>query len=145
MTTWELIKYPGVAKVMLIYNYCMLMAFAFTAAFPVFMYTPVNLGGLELSPEWISVFMAIGGLSQACWLLFLFPPLHKRIGTGGLLKFNAFVWPFFFAVDPSCNILLRHGLKVPFWIIFPLNNILGSSVAMAFSKLCSALVLRRIF
>ncbi|KAJ4348080.1 uncharacterized protein N0V89_009452 [Didymosphaeria variabile] len=139
MTTWELIKYPGVAKVMLIYNYCMLLAFAFTAAFPVFMYTPINLGGLGLSPKWISVFMAIGGLAQAFWLLVVFPPLHKRIGTGGLLKFNAFIWPIFFAIDPICNILLRHGLKVPFWILFPFSNIFGSSVAMAFTGVQLAL------
>lgn len=135
MTTWELIKYPGVTRVMFIYNYCMLLAFAFTAVFPVFMYTPVHLGGLELSPEWQSIFMAMGGLSQACWLLFLFPHLHKRIGTGGLLRFNAFIWPIFFVSDPICNILLRHGLKIPFWILFTFNNIFGSSVAMAFSKL----------
>ncbi|KAL1601652.1 hypothetical protein SLS60_006567 [Paraconiothyrium brasiliense] len=139
LTWWDVIKSPGVAKVMLIYNYCMLLAFAFTAAFPVFMYTPIHLGGLQLSPEWISVFMAIGGASQAFWLLVVFPPLHKRIGTGGLLKFNAFIWPIFFASNPLCNILLRHGLKVPFWILFPFNNIFGSSVAMAFTGVQLAL------
>jgi hypothetical protein len=137
MTTWDLIKYPGVAEVMLVYNYCMLLAYAFTATFPVFMYTPVNLGGLELSPGWMSIFMAVGGLSQAFWLLVTFPTLHKRFGTGGVLRFNAFVWPFFFALDVVSNILLRHGLKVPFWILFSSNNIFGSSVAMAFSKLIS--------
>ncbi|KAF9732049.1 hypothetical protein PMIN07_008208 [Paraphaeosphaeria minitans] len=139
MTTWELIQYPGVARVMLIYNYCMLLAFAFTAAFPVFMYTPVNLGGLELSPEWQSIFMAIGGLSQAFWLLFLFPYLHKRIGTGSILRFNAITWPIFFLSHPASNILLRHGLKVPFWILYPVFNILGSSVAMAFTGVQLAL------
>jgi hypothetical protein len=142
MTTWELIKYPGVAKVMLVYNYCMLQAFAFTAVFPVFMYTPVKLGGLELSPGLMSIFMAVGGLSQAFWLLVTFPSLHKRFGTGGVLKFNAFVWPIFFALHSSCNILLRHGLKAPFWILFPFNNVFGSSVAMAFSKLISVSINR---
>ncbi|KAJ4287585.1 hypothetical protein N0V90_012288 [Kalmusia sp. IMI 367209] len=139
MSTWELFKYPGVARVMLIYNYCMLLAFAFTAAFPVFMYTPVYLGGLELVPEWIAFFMALGGLAQAFWLLVLFPFLHKRIGTGGLLRFNAIVWPIFFALDPTCNVLLRHGQKTLFWILFPFNNVFGSSVAMAFTGVQLAL------
>ncbi|KAF2443600.1 MFS general substrate transporter [Karstenula rhodostoma CBS 690.94] len=139
MTTWELVKYPGVASVMLVYNYCMLLAFAFTATISVFMYTDVNLGGLELSPEWISVVMAIGGLSQAFWLLVLFPPLHKRIGTGGILKFSAFIWPIFFALNPTCNILLRHGMKIPFWILFPFSHVFGSSVAMAFTGVQLAL------
>ncbi|KAL5383505.1 hypothetical protein DPSP01_005901 [Paraphaeosphaeria sporulosa] len=139
MTTWELLQYPGVARVMLIYNYCMLLAFAFTAAFPVFMYTPVHLGGLELSPEWQSIFMALGGLSQAFWLLLLFPSLHKRIGTGGVLRFSAIIWPIFFTTDPICNIFLRHGLKIPFWVLFPFNNIFGSSVAMAFTGVQLAL------
>lgn len=118
---------------MLIYNYCMLLAFAFTAAFPVFMYTPVHLGGLHLSPPWISLFMAVGGASQAFWLLIIFPSLHNRVGTRGILRFCAFLWPFFFLANPISNILLRHGHKISFWILFPATSVFGTAVAMAFS------------
>lgn len=134
MTTWELFKYPGVAQCLVIYNYCMLLAFAFTAIFNVFMYTHVDRGGLELPPVWIGTTMTLGGLSQAFWLLVLFPYLHQRIGTGGILNFAAGLWPIFFALDPLCNVLRRYNLDVAFWILFFLNQIFGSSVAMAFSK-----------
>ncbi|KAF1967397.1 MFS general substrate transporter [Bimuria novae-zelandiae CBS 107.79] len=133
MTTWELFKYPGVAQCLLIYNYCMLLAFAFTAVLPVFMYTPIPLGGLSLSSKWIGIYMALGGAAQAFWLLALFPPLHRRIGTGGVLRFCAFIWPIFFAVDPACNLLRRQGLDVPFWIAFTFSSVFGCSVAMAFT------------
>lgn len=98
------------------------------------MYTPIYLGGLALPPKWIGIFMATGGLSQAFWLLVLFPPLHKRVGTGGLLKICGFAWPLFFASNPISNILRRNGLDIGFWILFTCGNVFGSSVSMAFSK-----------
>jgi hypothetical protein len=46
MSTWELLKHPGIPQVLITYNYVMLLAFAFTAAYPVFLYEPVRLGGI---------------------------------------------------------------------------------------------------
>ncbi|KAF2640732.1 MFS general substrate transporter [Massarina eburnea CBS 473.64] len=133
MSTWELLSYPGVRQVILIYNYALMLAFAFTAVFPVFQYTSVNIGGLGLTPGWIAVTMGMGGASQALWLILAFPRLHKRIGTVGLLRICAFVWPVFFGLDSICNLLLRYNQKVIFWILFFSNNIVGSGVAMAFT------------
>jgi hypothetical protein len=79
--------------------------------------------------------MGVGGLSQALWLLLVFPPLHKRVGTGGVLRLCALAWPISFAIDPLCNVLLRYDLRVVFWIVFPLQAIFGCGVAMAFSKI----------
>jgi hypothetical protein len=135
MSTWELLKYPGIPQVLVAYNYVMLLAFAFTAAYPVFLYEPVRLGGIGFSPSFISYAMGVGGLSQALWLLLVFPPLHKRVGTGGVLRLCALAWPISFAIDPLCNVLLRFDLKVVFWIVFPLQAILGCGVAMGFSKI----------
>ncbi|KAF2250677.1 MFS general substrate transporter [Trematosphaeria pertusa] len=133
MSTWELIKHPGIPQVIAIYNYAMLLAFAFTAVYPVFMYTPVYLGGIGFPPELIAAFMGLGGASQALWLLLAFPPLHSRIGTGGILRLCSWVWPLMFMVDPICNVFLRYNLKISFWILFPTGMVLGSGVAMAFT------------
>lgn len=135
MSTWELIKYPGVLSVIVIYNYILLLAFAFTAAYPVFLYEPISVGGLEFSPKYIAGAMAFGGGAQALWLLLAFPPLHRRIGTGGVMWLCAFVWPIFFGISPLCNVMRKHKLEVPFWILFIIDNGVGSGVAMAFSKL----------
>ena len=133
MTTWQLINAPGIREVMLIYNYIFLMAFAYTAANPVYMFTPVNRGGLGFTPGLIAIFLAIAGASQALWLLVVFPPLHRRSGTGTVLRLCALFWPGFFIVSPMCNVLLRYNHPIIFWIVAPTCLVVGSGVSMAFS------------
>lgn len=100
---------------------------------PVCWFTKPESGGFGFTPFMISLFLGVGGLSQALWLLLAFPLLQHRFGTGGVLRGCALVWPFFFAAVPVCNILLKHHSKVPFWAIAWTANVLGSGVAMAFS------------
>ncbi|KAH8816962.1 MFS transporter [Xylogone sp. PMI_703] len=133
MSTTEILKYPGVATVLFIGGYVMSLGLAFTAVIPVFMFTDVQLGGLGFSPLYISVTMAIAGASQAIWILFAFPPLHRRFGNGAILRVCAIVWPIMFACQPLCNMLLRHNMKTIFWIVFPPLMSLGSGVSMAFT------------
>lgn len=133
MSTWQLLKYPGVTQVILISNYVVLLAFTYTAVNPVFLYIPVSLGGLGFPPEGIAGATALSGASQAAWLLLVFSPLHKRIGTGRILWYCAFAWPFFFASAVLFNTMLRHGLNVLFWATAPVTLALGSGVAMSFS------------
>lgn len=79
--------------------------------------------------------MATIGASQAIWLLLVFPPLQHRFGTGGVLRGCTIAWPIMFAIWPVCNEFLRHNWTLTFWIVAPINLVLGSGVAMAFSKL----------
>jgi hypothetical protein len=134
MSTWQLLKSSGVARVVLIYNYVMMLAFTFTAVNPVFMYTPIHLGGIGFSPELIAAFTALVGASQAAWLLLVFPRLHKRVGTGRILFYCACAWPAFFAINVVFNFLLKHHLEKVFWATAPLTLVLGSGIAMSFSK-----------
>jgi hypothetical protein len=110
----------------------MMLAFTYTAVNPVFLYTPVRLGGIGLTPELIAAFTALAGAAQAAWLLLVFPRLHKRVGTGGVLFYCACVWPVFFASSVVFNTLLRHNFKAAFWATAPPTLVLGSGVAMAF-------------
>lgn len=135
MTMSQLLKSPGVARVVLIFQYISILAFTFTAVNPVFLYTPVRLGGLGFSPELIAAVIGFSGISQAAWLLLVFPPLHKRIGTGQILRLAAWTWPIFFAINPCFNILLRHGQKTALWVTGPPTLALGSGVAMAFTAI----------
>ncbi|KAF2627019.1 MFS general substrate transporter [Macroventuria anomochaeta] len=133
MTMWQLIKAPGVAVVILIFEYIALLAFTFTAVNPVFLYTPISLGGLGFPPELIAAVIGFSGLSQAAWLLLVFPALHKRIGTGQILRLAVWAWPIFFAINPWFNFLLRHDQKIAFWTTAPPTLALGSGIAMAFT------------
>jgi len=139
MSIWELVKYPGVTPVLVIYNYVMLLAFTFTAVFPVAQYTPVDLGGLGFSPGLIAACTGLNGASQAAWLLIIFPILQKRLGTGRVLWLCATAWPVLFVLAPLYNFLLRHGQNVIFWTTAPPLVVLASGVAMAFTSVQLAL------
>lgn len=119
--------------VLYIFGHTMLLALAYTAVSPVFQFTSIKLGGLSFSPRQISLFLAIGGLSQALWMLLAFPYLQSRLGTGRLLRICVAGWPCFSALYPILNELLRHGMLTTFWILAPIGIVLGSGVAMSFA------------
>ena len=104
---------------------------------PVFYFTDVALGGYGFTPLQISLFMALGGLSQSIWLLLLFPPLQKRFGTGGVLRGCAVVWPLLFFAVAAGNMFLRRGWNITFWVVVPTSIAIGHGVAMAFSELAT--------
>ncbi|KAF3934157.1 hypothetical protein ABW20_dc0103109 [Dactylellina cionopaga] len=142
MTTWELVKAPGVALVLYVQQHIMLLAFAYTAIVPVFWYTPVPLGGLGFSPLQISLFMGLNGLSQAAWLLLVFPPLQNRIGTNGVLRVCATAYPVFLGIPPFLSMLLRNGSPAAvtfFWFSAPVLMAIGCGVAMSFTAIQLAL------
>jgi hypothetical protein len=101
---------------------------------PVFWFTEVKLGGYGFSPFQMSLLMGATGLSQALWVLFVFPPLQRRWGTGGVLRACTIFWPIFFALSPFSNFLLRRDLTVAFWIFGPAASVIGTGVAIAFSE-----------
>ena len=135
MSTWEIVKSPGVIPVLFLYGGAMLLALGYTAVLPLIGFTLVELGGFGFSPFRISIMMAVGGMSQAVWLLLVFPPLQHKFGTGGVLRGCAIAWPFMFAVWPICNEFLRRGWTVAFWTVGSINLVFGSGIAMAFSNL----------
>ena len=135
MSTWQLVKAPGVAFVLFIYGWVSLLAFSYTALVPVFWFTSPGLGGFGFDERLISVFLALAGASQAVWLLFAFPPLQHRIGTGGVLRLCSRAYPFFFLLNPLCNWWLREGWRTLFWAVGPAMLVIGSGVAMNFSMI----------
>ena len=77
--------------------------------------------------------MAIGGLSQSLWLLVAFPWLQARYGTKWVMVLCATAYPFFFALYPVFNLILRGNLRALFWATAPIGTALGSGVAMSFT------------
>lgn len=137
-----ILRSPGVPSVLYIYSHVMVLGLAYTAVAPVFMYEPIDIGGLGFSSLHISLFMALTGASQAVWLLLIFPPLQHRIGTGGVLRLCTYSWPFFFLCVPLLNLVLRqhtHATTTLFWILCPLVLSVGVGVSMAFTAVQLAL------
>jgi Na+/melibiose symporter-like transporter len=124
---------------LIVFTLAGILGVGFTAVATIYFYTPIHLGGFELQPSQISALLMVGGMSQALWTLIVFPRLHKRIGTGGILRLTALIWPFAFALNPIANIVLKKGWRELFVILAPIVAIIGSSCAMAFSKVDSLL------
>ncbi|KAF4961872.1 hypothetical protein FSARC_10012 [Fusarium sarcochroum] len=141
-SSWELLKAPSVAIVLWVYGHAMFLAFTFTAILPVVLYTPIRLGGVGFDSFKISLYMAVQGASQAIWLLIVFPLLHKRIGTRGVMKICGYAYPFFLSGYIVCNMLLRqhtHAATVSFWIVGTLIAVIGPGVSMSFTGVQLAL------
>ncbi|PYH88740.1 tetracycline-efflux transporter [Aspergillus ellipticus CBS 707.79] len=138
-TTAEILRSPGVRPVLYIYGHSMLLAFAYTAVSPVFYFTSPKLGGYGFSPFFISLFLGGSGIAQTTWLLLVYPSLHKRLGSGRVLRGMCAVWIVFLAGTVGASLLRHYGETVAFWILAPLALMLGSSVAMQLTAIQLAL------
>ena len=141
-TTRDLFEVPGVRIVLYTYGHIMLLAYSYTSIVPVFWFTPVRLGGWGFTSLQISLMMGLNGLSQALWILLVFPPLHRRIGTNGVIRACAVAYPLFFAVAPLFNLLLRAdtpATTTAFWVIVPPLLAVGSGISMCFTAIQLAL------
>ncbi|KAJ5494676.1 hypothetical protein N7463_010763 [Penicillium fimorum] len=142
LSTWQLLKSPGVGMVLYSYAHIMILAFSYTAIIPVFWFTPVHLGGYNFTTLQISLMMGLNGAAQAMWLLLVFPPLQKRIGTNGVIRLCAFMFPLFFICCPLGNVLLRMGTEgsvTAFWIFLPIGLAIGCGVSMSYTAIQLAL------
>ncbi|CAL3968237.1 hypothetical protein PZA11_006780 [Diplocarpon coronariae] len=133
MSVRKIIRAPDVAYVLFIYGHVMLLGLGYTAISTLLYYTSIPLGGYGFSPLHISFFLATVGIAQGIWLLLFFPILHRKYGTGNILRGCYLAWPFFFAASPLCNFFLRRGWTTAFWIVAPTLQIVGSGVAMGFT------------
>lgn len=103
------------------------------AVVPVFWFTDPELGGFGFSPLQISAFLGAAGISQALWTLLVFPPLQRRVGTGGVLRICYACWPLMFILSPLCTIFIRRHMDPAFWTAAVISTVGGSGVSMAFS------------
>lgn len=102
---------------------------------PVFWFTPIELGGYGFTPQKIAYLLAIGGFGQAFWTLVIFPMLHRRVGSIGVLKGAAVGWCLMFCVYAAVNIALRHGLsEALFWTFAVTCALIGSAISMSFTS-----------
>jgi MFS family permease len=106
---FELVRAPGVAAVLGAFVHVMLIGSAFMAMGTLVLYTGVGQGGLGFSTHQIASFVAVQGAVEAVWLLLVFPPLHRLLGTKGILFICAALFPIFFADYIAMNAFLRDG------------------------------------
>ncbi|KAL4078833.1 major facilitator superfamily domain-containing protein [Scleroderma yunnanense] len=79
---------------------------SFRTVLPVYLATPLELGGLGLDPPVIGTILAIIGISGGVFQLLFFPPLHNRLGGKNLF-------------------LMAISLFLPIAALFPITNRVG--------------------
>ena len=125
-STWEILKAPGVAAVLLLSGHIMFQAIGFQSTLLVAWFTSIDLCGFSFSERNIAIFMLIIAGSQAAYMLLVFPMLHRRFGTVGVLWGCAIAWPFTIMTFPLFNVFLRNGWNGLFWacasIIWPISS-----------------------
>ena len=114
-------------------NYAMLalLDMAFRAVFPVFLSTPIDFGGLGLSPPVVGKILFILGILNGLFQICIFPRLNDRLGTKtvflGALMCALPAVTFF----PVINMLARYqGYSYTVWaavgtqiVVFSLMNL----------------------
>jgi len=133
LTIPEIVRKPGVAFVLCIYTHAMLLGLGYSAVSPLFWYTRPSLGGFGFTPDQIAYFLGTIGVAQSIWLLVVFPILHRKYGTGNVLRACYLVWPLTFMVAPLCNYFLRRGWNTAFWVVGK-NVSTISSLTISYSR-----------
>lgn len=107
---------------------------SFRTLLPVFLATPIEMGGLGLDPPLIGVILATIGISGGAFQLLFFSPLHNRLG--GKILFIAAVSLFFpvAALFPITNRVGREqGLNNVVWLLVSLQILLFVCASFALS------------
>lgn len=130
----KLIKAPGVIGVLCTLSHVKLLGSSMMAVSTTALYTPVRLGGMGYCSRQIATLIAAQGACETIWLLLVFPFLHRRVGTKGILYLCATMFPLVFADYGALNELLRSGSEVArAWYLVGLGGLVvfGSGVLMA--------------
>ncbi|KZO96933.1 MFS general substrate transporter [Calocera viscosa TUFC12733] len=130
---------PGVWIVLAIFQMGWFIGNAYTVTVPIFLYTPVELGGVGFEPTMISAWMVVTGLSQAAWLLIIFAPLQHRFGTGNVMRGCSWLRLFVLTGFACLNLLLRHGNVAGFWTLAPFCIVGATGVTMIYTGVQLAL------
>ena len=108
---------------------------SFRTMFPVYLATPMKMGGLGLDPSHIGTLLAAMGLFSSVFQLAFFPPLHSRLGGKTLFLITT---SLFFPVAAFCPFTSRvgqeQGLNNLVWLLLGIQIFLYSCANLAFSK-----------
>lgn len=99
------------------YAFLSLVDIAFRAIQPVFLSTPIHLGGLGLSPPTIGSILAVFGVLNGLFQLLFFARIHDYWGSKKVFIAGIVSAVPVFALFPIINHLARiHGLSMIVWV-----------------------------
>jgi MFS family permease len=120
----HLFQFPAVRAVIIAYIFLALVAVSVEAVLVLWLYTPVDGGGIEFSVQEIGSILAVGGIISTFLNIVVFPPLQRRIGTLPIYRFAMAMFPFLIILFPTIHFIAtssNHELTkycVLFMIVF---------------------------
>ncbi|WVR06007.1 hypothetical protein IAU60_003035 [Kwoniella sp. DSM 27419] len=103
-----------------VFGWTVTVVFSQQALFPLYLFTPVPIGGQSKTPPQIAEFGAANGLFQGFWLLFVMPRLDRRLGTRRTFNLVAFLFPFFTLLPIVANAFARSNHYVASQVVLAL-------------------------
>ena len=114
-----------------------LVDIAFRAIQPVFLSTPVHLGGLGLSPSSIGTVLSVQGISNGIFQVFFFALIHDRWGSKNTFIAGICAAIPVFVMFPVSNAFARtQGYSIVVWVAIGLQNIASIAMCLSFGQ-CS--------
>ncbi|KAH7097167.1 MFS general substrate transporter [Auriculariales sp. MPI-PUGE-AT-0066] len=130
MSVCQVVVAPGVRPALGTVLYAGMLSSGLATVLPMYLFTPVHLGGLGLNLSQLSRTMAARGLAQVICILGVFPFIQKRLGTGSLLRYCATAWPVVLALVAGQNPLLRAARNPPLGFVLMLVAVIPSGISM---------------
>ena len=108
---------------------------AFRTMLPVYLSTPIKMGGLGLDPSDIGAILATMGISTSVFQLLFFAPLHDKLGGKNLFLIAVSLFLPMAVLFPFTNLVAQEqGLNYVVWLFLGLQILLFSCAIFALSK-----------
>jgi len=110
-----------------------LVDISFRAIQPLFLSTPIHLGGLGLPPSTIGKLLSIFGVLNGLIQAFFFARIHDRWGSKKVFLFGLASALPLFAMFPIINVLARHdGYSITVWVVVLLQIAISVILSMSY-------------
>jgi hypothetical protein len=127
-------------QMLVIFGWTVTVIFCLNALFPLYLFTPVSLGGMDKTPPQIARINASSACFQGLWLLIAMPRLDRWLGTRKLFNIIAAMLPLQMLNPIIANALVRKGHSRAAMIFIGSYATVGQLVNMSFSE-CEAISL----
>ncbi|WWC66398.1 uncharacterized protein I206_100300 [Kwoniella pini CBS 10737] len=117
-----------------IFGWGVTVVFCVAALFPLYLFTPVAIGGQSMSPPQIASLGAVNGLCQGLWLLFALPRLDRWLGTKKTFILVSSSFPIWLLLPAAANAFARADHWVLSRLSLAVFVTLGSSGHMTFTS-----------
>ena len=112
-----------------------LIDMAFRTVLPVYLSTPITVGGLGLDPSAIGTILAVVGTGNGVCQLFLLARLHDWLGAKNLFLATTLSYLPVIALLPIINwVAQAHGLNGLVWLLLGIQMLLSIFANFAFCK-----------